>query len=259
MHRSTNSLCSCAVAEQPGPGSPTLHTTHLLHLWLTDDSLTGGLRHLRSPQSRCFCVPSETVQGLLQHCAAVATLVEHVVIQRHRNSPHTLPTLHPAHTPPRPPLPTPRTQTAAMMSTAVSGRRPRPTCGPRVQAQRAGNVPNDSQALFPNIWEWKKPGYVNACTDFVASLSPEDRAGVDFSNNAGFFEAGSAPRLLHMLRVHACMHVPPTATQTTPTLPCVESGRVDPEVAHCALSALRSRVPDLGADCCPRCAACRHA
>lgn len=63
--------------------------------------------------------------------------------------------------------------------------------GPCMQAQRAGNIPNDSMALFPNVWEWKRPGYVNACSDFMASLSPEDRAGVDFPNNAGFFEAGS--------------------------------------------------------------------
>eukprot|EP00892_Ulva_mutabilis_P000082 jgi/Ulvmu1/10074/UM006_0021.1 len=60
------------------------------------------------------------------------------------------------------------------------------------EAQRAGMPPNDSAALFPNVWEWKKPGYVNACSDFLATLSPEDRAGVDFSNNAGFFEAGNA-------------------------------------------------------------------
>ena len=62
-----------------------------------------------------------------------------------------------------------------------------------VQAQRAGNVPNDSQALFPNIWKWKKPGYQNVCSDFVATLPPEDRAGVDFPNKAGYYEAGSAP------------------------------------------------------------------
>ena len=62
-----------------------------------------------------------------------------------------------------------------------------------MQAQRAGVQAPDSVNLFPNIWEWKKPGYTNVCTDFLKSIPAADRAKVDFPRKAGYFEAGSAP------------------------------------------------------------------
>ena len=61
-----------------------------------------------------------------------------------------------------------------------------------LQWQRAGVQAPDSVSLFPKIWEDKKPGYENVCSDFVATLTPQQRAGVDFPNFAGYYEAGSA-------------------------------------------------------------------
>eukprot|EP00892_Ulva_mutabilis_P000071 jgi/Ulvmu1/10064/UM006_0011.1 len=60
------------------------------------------------------------------------------------------------------------------------------------EAQRAGVKPNDSAALFPNIWEWKNPGYTNICSDFLKTVPAADRAKADFATKAGYFEAGNA-------------------------------------------------------------------
>eukprot|EP00892_Ulva_mutabilis_P000083 jgi/Ulvmu1/10075/UM006_0022.1 len=89
------------------------------------------------------------------------------------------------------------------------------------EAQRAGNIPKDSVTLFPNIWQWKKPGYENVCSDFVATLSPADRAQVDFPNKAGYYEAGNAVLVtgpaafaLTQASIGALQHMPKLANLT---------------------------------------------
>ena len=65
-----------------------------------------------------------------------------------------------------------------------------------LQAQRAGMQASDSVNLFPNIWEWKQPGYEHICSDFLATLTPEEQLQADLQQYPGFFEAGSAPLCL---------------------------------------------------------------
>lgn len=54
----------------------------------------------------------------------------------------------------------------------------------------------DSADLFPQVWTWKKPGFTNICSDFLADdtlLAAEDKTNVNLKNWPGYFEAGSAP------------------------------------------------------------------
>ena len=77
--------------------------------------------------------------------------------------------------------------------TPGTGQRPLGNHWPCVQAQRAGVPANDSATLFPGVWAWKHPAFTNMCSEVLASLDPADRAAVDLSTYAGYFEAGSAP------------------------------------------------------------------
>eukprot|EP00892_Ulva_mutabilis_P000098 jgi/Ulvmu1/10089/UM006_0036.1 len=60
------------------------------------------------------------------------------------------------------------------------------------EAQRAGERPPDSLRLFPQVWEWKSPGYTNVCSEYLATLTAQQQRGVDFPRFPGFFEAGTA-------------------------------------------------------------------
>eukprot|EP00892_Ulva_mutabilis_P000076 jgi/Ulvmu1/10069/UM006_0016.1 len=60
------------------------------------------------------------------------------------------------------------------------------------EGQRAGVQPPDSVELFPNVWEWKQPGYENICTGFLETLTAAEREDVDFTTFPGYFEAGNA-------------------------------------------------------------------
>lgn len=87
-----------------------------------------------------------------------------------------------------------------------------------VQGQRAGKRAKDSLGLFPNVWKWKKPGFLNACSDLVKTLPPKARAEADFPNKIGYFEAGSAPLPLRRARhvSGACTPLPASTARRAP-------------------------------------------
>lgn len=88
-----------------------------------------------------------------------------------------------------------------------------------VQAQRAGNLPADTATLFPNVAEWKEPGYTNACQEYLTKvLEPEDAADVNLEDYLGYFEAGSTfcSSLHRYNTLIACLG------RGLPSIPCTE-------------------------------------
>lgn len=96
-------------------------------------------------------------------------------------------------------------------------------CKVAMQGQRAGVQASDSVSLFPNIWEWKKPGYENICQGFLQTLTPAERQNVDFKNFPGYFEAGStAPSSARCPPFSAACHGTLSSRPAVPQCPCIQ-------------------------------------
>jgi hypothetical protein len=62
-----------------------------------------------------------------------------------------------------------------------------------LEAQRAGNKPADGDTVCPQVWQWKKPAFVNTCKAYRQSLASSAADDAHLGEFSGYFEAGSTP------------------------------------------------------------------
>jgi hypothetical protein len=68
-----------------------------------------------------------------------------------------------------------------------------------LEAQRAGHKPADGDIVCPQVWQWKKPAFINTCKAYRQSIAASAADDGNLSEFSGYFEAGSTPFVLLFL------------------------------------------------------------